>query len=180
MTLDIQFEAVLFVSAQPLASAKLERLLGCTREELESAAKALADRLSEHGSALMLVMHHGQYELVTRPELAELVETVVHVEVQSDLSRPALETLAILAYRGPLSRAELEQIRGVQSSLILRNLMLRGLVEMREDVRLGQPTYVVTIDFIKHLGLPNKEALPEYEALHRSSVVEEVLQELAP
>ena len=85
----------------------------------------------------------------------------------SSVSRPSLEALAVLAYRGPLTRPELEQIRGVQSSMILRNLMIRGLVEMKEDLRLGQPVYRVTVDFLKHIGADRVESLPDFEKLLR-------------
>jgi segregation and condensation protein B len=77
-----------------------------------------------------------------------------------------------------MTRPELEQIRGIQSSLILRNLMLRGLVEEKEDTRLGQPMYSITFDFLKHLGLSNVEALPDYEDLRGNSTVSDVLQDL--
>jgi segregation and condensation protein B len=88
--------------------------------------------------------------------------------------------LSILAYRGPLTRAELEQIRGVQSAIILRNLMLRGLVETREEARLGQPVFQVTMDFVKHLGLARLEDLPDFTALHTHPTVEQVLDQLEP
>ena len=80
--------------------------------------------------------------------------------MHGELSRPSLEALTILAYRGPLTRPELEQIRGVHSSLILRNLLLRGLIEEKEDARLGQPLYSVTLDFLRHIGLASVEELP--------------------
>jgi segregation and condensation protein B len=112
--------------------------------------------------------------------MAETVRSVLKAEVQGELSRPSMEALAILAYRGPMTRPELEQIRGVQSALILRNLMMRGLVEMGEETRVGQPTYSVTLDFYKHLGLAKPEELPDYQALRGNSAVEQALAELEP
>jgi segregation and condensation protein B len=116
--------------------------------------------------------------LVTLPEAADDIRAVLKAEVRAELSRPSLEALAILAYRGPLTRPELEQIRGVQSSLILRNLLLRGLIEMKSEVRLGQPVYGVTADFLKYLGLASLEELPDFAMLHQHPVVQQVLQEL--
>ena len=126
----------------------------------------------------MLQEHGNDVELVTRPELAEVVKQVAKVDMQGELTRPSLETLTILAYRGPLTRPELEQIRGVQSSMILRNLMLRGLVEEKEDMRLGQPMYAVTFDFLNHLGLSSIQALPEYEQLRGHAAVADILTQL--
>jgi chromosome segregation and condensation protein ScpB len=77
-----------------------------------------------------------------------------------------------------MTRPEIEQIRGIQSSLILRNLMLRGLIEQKEDVRLGQPTFGVTVAFFKHIGLSGADELPDYVALRGNSAVEQALQEL--
>jgi len=138
----------------------------------------MMESLDEAESGVMLQKNGSEYELVTRPEVAEVVSQVVKAEAQGELSRPSLEALTILAYRGPLTRPELEQVRGVQSSMILRNLMIRGLVEEHEDVRLGQPTYAVTFAFLNHLGVASIESLPDYEVLRGHSAVSDVLAQL--
>lgn len=178
MTLDALIEAVLFATAQPMSSRKLAEVLSKSNDEVETALDALHQRLEASGSGTRLVRSGQMAELVTHPESAGVIRTVLKQETHGELSKPSLETLAILAYRGPMTRPELEQIRGVQSSLILRNLMLRGLVEQKEDARLGQPTYGVTVAFFKHIGLSGAEALPDYGALRGNSVVEQALQEL--
>ncbi len=178
MNLEAKIEAVLYAAAKPVSFGKLAEWCGATKDEIVSSLGLLTDRLLETESGLQLVLHEGQAELVTRPDAAELVRTVTKQDTQAELTRPSLEALAILAYRGPMTRPELEQIRGVQSSLILRNLMMRGLVEMSEDMRLGQSVYHVTIDFVKHLGIANTSHLPDYEKLHGNAVVEQVLREL--
>ena len=114
---------------------------------------------------------------MTQPDAARAVAKVVNAEISGELTRPSLEALTILAYCGPMSRAELEQIRGVQSTLILRNLMLRGLIEEQPEEKLGQPLYAVTFDFLRHLGLKSVESLPEYEELRGHSVVQDILAE---
>ena len=128
----------------------------------------------------MLQRNGHDVELVTRSEAADLVKQVVNAEAQGELTRAALETLTILAYRGPLTRPELEQIRGIHSAVILRNLLLRGLIEQKEDSRLGQPVYSVTFEFLNHLGLSGVEQLPEYAALHGNATVSQVLADLTP
>ncbi len=173
-------EAVLFAAAQPMGVKRLADITNSKQEDVKGALSDLQGRLETSGSGLMLIVQGGEAELVTRPEMAETVRSVLKADAQGELSKPSMEALAILAYRGPMTRPEVEQIRGVQSTLILRNLMLRGLVEMGEEMRLGQPTYSVTIDFYKHLGMSKPEELPEYEALRGHSAVQQALEELEP
>jgi len=178
MTLDRNLEAMLFAAAKPFTVARLTQMLDAEKDDVQIALDALAERLNVSGSGLQLQKNGSEYELVTRPECADAVAKVVNVEAQAELSRASLEALTILAYRGPLTRPELEQIRGVQSSIILRNLLLRGLIEQSEDMRLGQPVYSVTFDFLNHLGLSGVEALPDFEKLRGHSSVVDVLKQL--
>jgi len=180
MNLASKLEAVLFAAAQAMTVKKLSDLTGEEKDAVQSALERLADRLNQEESGLQLIVHGEETELVTRPEVAELVRSAMKMEAEGELTRPSLEALAVLAYRGPLTRPELEQIRGVQSSMILRNLMIRGLVETKEDARLGQPVYQVTMDFLKHLGADRVESLQDYEKLRGNAIVEQVLNELAP
>jgi len=173
-------EALLFASAQPMNAKRLADITKAGTSDVKHAFLELQGRLETSGSGLMLIMHGEEVELVTRPEMAEVVRGVLKADMQGELSRPSMEALAILAYRGPMTRPEVEQIRGVQSALILRNLMLRGLVEMKEEMKLGQPMYSVTIDFYKHLGMNKPEELPDYEALRGHSAVVQALEELEP
>jgi len=177
MTLDSQIQAILFVAGKPVALKKLAEWCEAEPADVKAALDELAARLQDSG--LQLLRHGAEAELVTHPGAAALVRQVIKEEEQGELTRPSLEALSILAYRGPLTRPELEQIRGVQSALILRNLILRGLVEMKSEGPLGQPTYAVTADFLRHLGLDRLESLPDYADLHEEPVVEQVLKELA-
>lgn len=176
LSLDQKLEAVLFAGARPFSVRRLAELCEAASKDVEDALGSFEERLED--SALMLQRSGQEVQLVTRPDVADIVKQVVRDEVSGELSRPSLETLTILAYRGPLTRPELEQIRGVHSSIILRNLMLRGLVEEKEDTRIGQPTYAATFDFIRHLGLKSLEELPEYQELRGHENVEDVLKDL--
>ena len=180
MRLDSKIEAILFATAESLTIRRLADMCEEKKEAVQTAVDQLAKRLDEQDGALTLARAGDHVELVTRPAFADLVRQAVKRDAEGELTRPSLEALAILAYRGPLTRPELEQIRGVQSSLILRNLMLRGLVEMKEDARLGQPLYAVTIDFLKHIGMKDAESLPNYQELRGNASVEQVLDELDP
>jgi|SRR3989338_1818084 len=175
-SLEQKLEAVLFAAAKPFSIRRLAELCDATPKEAEQALVTLEERLAD--TALMVQRSGQDVQLVTRSELAETVKQVVREETAGELTRPSLEALTILAYRGPLTRPELEQIRGVQCAVILRNLMIRGLVEEKEEVRLGQPTYAVTFDFIRHLGLKSVQDLPTYEELRGHENVVDVLKDL--
>ncbi|MCC7357622.1 SMC-Scp complex subunit ScpB [Candidatus Uhrbacteria bacterium] len=178
MTLERNLEAVLFASAKPYTIARLAQMFDVASEDIQNALNTLSERLEQSGSALQLQKNGQEFELTTRSDCADAVSKAVQVEAQAELSRPALEALTILAYRGPMTRPELEQIRGVQSSMILRNLLLRGLIEQKEDTRLGQAVYAITFDFLNHLGLSSVEALPDYEALRSHTSIQDVLKQL--
>lgn len=177
MKLDQIIEAILFAAGRPITVRKLAELTDVKTDEVEDALEALKERLQER-SGLMLQEYGKEFELVTKPDAAEAVKKVVKDEEQGELTRASLEALTILAYRGPMTRPEMEQIRGIQSSLILRNLMIRGLVEQKDDERLGQPTYAVTFDFMKHLGLASVKDLPDYESLRGNAAISDMLDRL--
>lgn len=177
MTLDQRIEAILFAAAKPFSAKKLSELLDVPASDITSAMEILRKRLESSASGVMLQHQGNEFEIVTHPDVADDVKKVIREEEQGELTRPALEALTILSYRGPLTRPELEQIRGVYSSIILRNLQLRGLVEQNGE-RLGQPLYAVTFDFLRHLGVAGVEALPEYEALRGNQTISDVLAEL--
>lgn len=179
MQLDQTIEAILFAAARPMSARRLGELTGSDPKEIKAALANLTERLKEN-SGIMLQEFGNDVELVTHPDAAEAVKKVVKEDEQGELTRASLEALTILAYRGPMTRPELEQIRGVQSSMILRNLMIRGLVEQKEDERLGQPTFAVTFDFLKHLGLASVEELQEYKELRGHTAVADILNQLNP
>ncbi len=176
VSLDRLIEAILFATARSFTVSQLAHATDSSSKDVENALQNLTERLKESG--IMLQYNGKDIELVTCPATAETVTKLMNAEVQGELTRSALEALTILAYRGPLTRPELEQIRGINSAIILRNLMLRGLVEQREDTKLGQPTYSVTFDFLNYLGLSNVEGLPEYDQLRGNETVTQILTDL--
>ncbi len=176
MSLSQNIEAILFAGAKSFSLKRLADLTSSATADVETALAELAERLE--GTALMVQRAGNDVQLVTRPEHATTVQQVVRDDMHGELTRPALEALTILAYRGPLTRPELEQVRGVHSSMILRNLMLRGLVEEKEDTRLGQPIYAVTLDFLRHIGMASAEELPMYEELRGHQHVVDILNDL--
>lgn len=177
-SIDANIEAMLFASVSALSQKAIARLLEISEDDAAAAVTALDARLSSSGSGLTLQKHDGKILLVTRSETAEAVRAVVKEADAGELTRPALETLTILAYRGPLTRPEIEQIRGVQSSLILRNLLIRGLVEEKGTGDLGQALYGLTSECLKTLGIGSVEELPQYAELRGHTSIRDVLSSL--
>ena len=113
---------------------------------------------------MQLVSDREKVQLATKPEFNKILEDFVKEEITEDLTLASLEALSIIAYLGPISRAKLEYLRGVNSIVILRSLMIRGLVERFPDPE--HPAgflYQTTFDLMKHLGIPDEKDLPEYE-----------------
>jgi segregation and condensation protein B len=123
-----------------------------------------------------LVEHDGKIQMTTDKASSAVVEKFLKEELTGEMTRPQLEALTIIAYRGPITKMELEQIRGVNCSLILRNLLIRGLVESQMDKKIGVPLYQVTVDFVRFLGLTDIKQLPDYEKLSNSEVIQSILE----
>lgn len=176
MNLISQIESLLFVSSKPLAVKEIAELVAVKPKEVEEALEKIAHEYKEQNRGFILIKNNGQYQLTTAPENTELISKFLKDETSGELSNPSLEALTIIAYRGPITKLELERIRGVNCSLILRNLLIRGLIEEQVDKQKNESFYSVTLDFIKFLGVSSIEDLPDYEKLHRVESLEEVLE----
>jgi len=173
-TLEAKIEAVLAVAPRPLTVNKLAELTGAKKEDVRSAVANLADRLQTAGSGVVVVRIDDEVRLASAPDTTDVVEAFVKDETAGELTRPQLETLTVIAYRGPVSKAELEQIRGVNCTMIIRNLMMRGLIDESSENGLGQ--YAVSMEFMSHLGAASVAALPDYELLRRDKRIEDILE----
>ena len=153
-------EAILFSSNRPLRVRELQQVTDSDRTAIEQALDELRESLAHRG--VMPQRHHDQVQLVTRPELAGYVRRALRPEVTGRLSTAAYETLAIVAYQQPVTRAKIEEIRGVNSDGVVSNLELRDLVkEVGRGGGPGQPKlYGTTIRFLQMLGLESLEDLP--------------------
>lgn len=161
MPLDIAIEAVLFYKASALRKTDLVTFFGCERATLDEALETLATRLTTGGTRL--VMTAEAVQLVTAPELDELIETMRKDELRRDIGKAGAETLAIILYKGTVTRAEIDRIRGVNSAFILRNLLIRGLISKSTDTK--HHTFTITPELLNHLGVSNPIELPEYAAV---------------
>lgn len=158
-------EALLFVADGPVETNQLAKALQVTSEAIYQGVQQLDQHYQATGRGLRVQEYNGKFQLVTRPTLAPLIETFLNLDLTTRLSAPALETLAIIAYRQPVTRAQVEAVRGVDSSAILRSLAQRGLIQ--ENGRLegaGRPIlYSVTENFMNHFGLTGLNELPTLE-----------------
>lgn len=156
-------EALLFIHGEPLTYKKIEVVLGVEREELDGIIASVKQDLEAEHRGLQLISDRDKVQLATKPAFNGILETFVKEEISEDLSPASLEALAIIAYLGPISRARIEYLRGVNSIVILRSLMIRGLIERSPDPE--HPNgflYRTTFDLMKHLGITENDELPEF------------------
>lgn len=160
--LEKQIEAVLFWKGEPISIKKLAQTFGKKEEEISSALKTLEVNLS--GRGVSLIFKDDEVALGTSKDTSELIEKLTKEELVKDLGRAGLETLSIIIYQGPISRAEIDYIRGVQSNFILRNLMIRGLIEKVTNPKDQRSfLYKPTFELLSYLGLSKIEEMPEFQ-----------------
>lgn len=153
-------ESLLFVAPEPVTVANLALGLGVTPEEVEQALEVLTQVYVDRG--LRLQRHRDRVQLVTAPEAAPYVERFLGLDLTTKLSPAALEALAIVAYRQPITRGAIDDLRGVNSDGVLRTLLHWGLIEQGERLeQAGRPyQYVTTFDFLRYFGLRSLAELP--------------------
>lgn len=171
MSLKSQLESLLFVAIKPLAVKELANLTNTKTKEVEEALLALEEDYKSGERGLALVNNNHQYQITTASDSSTLVAEFLKDETSGELSQPSLEALTIIAYRGPIAKLELEKIRGVNCSLIIRNLLLRGLIEEKYEKIKDEHYYTVTHDFVRFLGLNSTNDLPDYEKLSQTETV---------
>ncbi len=161
-------ESLLFVSGDPLSVARLARIAEVSEEETEQALNALEESMFKERRGLFLIRKDGGVLLASHPNYAAFVERLVRSERESVLSRAALETLSIVAYRGPIGRADIDSIRGVNSTMTLRNLLLRGLIERQDNPNDTRSSlYSPSFAFLEMLGLSSRSDLPDFGNLSK-------------
>jgi len=160
-------EALLFVSDEPLTSAVLAQALDLDRRRVEDLCAELQARLEGRASGLVLRNVAGGWRLFSHPDVAPAVERFVLSSRQARLTKAALETLAIVAYKQPVTRHQVSAIRGVNSDGVLRALVDRGLIaETGREEGPGRPMlYGTTPEFLERLGLPSLASLPSLAPL---------------
>lgn len=166
MPLPQQIEAILFFKGEPVSIKRLSEMLSVSKEEISAGIADLESALQNRGITLM----HKEDEvmLATAKDQSDLIARIAKEELSRDLGRAGLETLTIVLYRSPISRRDIDYIRGVNSAFIVRNLLIRGLIERiqnekDERVFLYKPTF----ELLSYLGISRIEDLPEYSAVQQ-------------
>jgi segregation and condensation protein B len=160
LPLSVKLEALLFVAAEPVTTAQLAEALDVSASVIERGLNELEASLASRG--LRLQRHAGRFELTTAPQLAEEIERFLGLEATTHLSRAALETLAIIAYQQPVTRPQIDAIRGVNSDSMMKSLLSKGLIlESGRADGPGRPIlYSTTPEFLQHFGLNSILEMP--------------------
>lgn len=165
LSLSARLEPLLFVAPGPVTNAQLASALEVSVRAVDDALTELETYYLEAGRALRLQRLHGRVQLTTAPEVGGLIERFLGLEASSRLSQAALEVLAIVAYRRPITRPQVDAIRGVNSDGPLKSLLSKGLLqEVGRSSSPGRPIlYSITAEFLQHFGLASLGDLPPLE-----------------
>ncbi|MCK5490463.1 MAG: SMC-Scp complex subunit ScpB [Candidatus Pacebacteria bacterium] len=175
MNIESILESILFISGEPMSFKKLEKIIEKNKDEVITGAETLAKKYSESNGGLKIIIKDNKIQMVTAGENSQFVEKFFKADIEGDLSRAALEVLSVVAYRGPIARTAIEEIRGVNCSFTLRHLMIRDLVE-----RISNPNdsraylYKISFDFLKKLGIEKVEDLPKFIELKEKELPKEI------
>lgn len=188
--LESKIEAILFFKGEPVSFKKLEDILGVSKEEINEAISNLKKILENRGVALIEKVNSSldsshdedrEFMLGTAPELSRLIEHLQKEELNKELSKASLETLSIVLYKNGASRAEIDYIRGVNSSFTLRILSIRGLVEKTIDSKDNRRyIYRPSFELLSFMGVKSVEELPDWEEVNSSIETEaKTLEEMS-
>jgi segregation and condensation protein B len=174
-------ESLLFTHGEPLAVSRIAKLLGISEKETDAALGALRIRYEDPSSGLMLIRKGKEVEIATRSGNADAVENLIRTDREESLGKATLEVLAIVAYRGPVTRAKIDAIRGVNCSFALRNLLLRGLVDRHPNpLDNREYEYVPSFRLLELLGIGSLSELPGYADLSLDVRIADLPEESSP
>lgn len=165
MEISRKIEALLFYKGEAVTAAFLAKSLGISQEEALQGLTNLEQELS--GRGIVLMQNGDEYTLSTTPEMGPVIEALLKEELTKELGKAGLETLATVLYRGPILRSEINYLRGVNSNYILRNLLIRGLIE-KVDQGGRSTAYQPTFELLSYLGVSRVQDLPGYEEAQKS------------
>ncbi len=163
MPIDVLIEGLLFYKSAPQKKQTVLKLFEITEAELAAAINTLHSRLAS--GATRLIETIDEIQLTTAPELAPIIEALRKNELKADIGKAGAETLAIVLYQEPITRAEIDRIRGVNSSFILRNLMIRGLVARTHNKTRNGFEFTISPALLAHLGVTHKGELPDFATI---------------
>lgn len=166
-------EAILFAAGEPVELKSLAAFLKKPSKQILKEINGLKHGYDENKRGLQIIKKNNTIQLVSSSRYGDSVARFLNKKLHEPLSSAALEVLSVIAYRGPVTRAQIEHIRGVNCSFTLRNLAIKGVVDRHENPADSRSyIYEVSFDFIKKCGLSSVEELPEYEALHEHTIAQ--------
>ncbi len=163
--------SVLLVSNRPLTLRYLADVTGRDRTAVREALAELSGTFASQDLGVKIMVNGDEYQMVSTPDASGVVESFLKAELLGDLTKPQLETLTVIAYRGPVAKSDIEMIRGVHSGVVLRNLMMRGLIVEHSNTA-GALQYDLSTDALRHLGLVRREELPDFVELSTYPLLE--------
>ena len=177
MKLSNKIEAILFFKAEPMSVSAISKILNVSEEDVRSAISEMKNTTDERG--IILLEKNGVYMLGTHPDISPVIEKITKEELSRDLTKAAMETLSVILYKGSVTRSDIDYVRGVNSSFILRNLQIRGLVDRETNPKDSRSyIYKPSFELLSYLGISSLEELPDRErALSELQSFEETLRE---
>lgn len=164
MVLKSIIESLLFISSRPVTLNEISKVTSRGTEEIE---QAIGELIAEHAERGVIILHAGDsYMMSTNPTNTESIKNFLNAELREKLTDSSIETLAIITYKQPVTRAEIEGIRGVNSQYSIRLLLMRGLIERttgNQNSRVNH--YQTTHEFLQHIGIKSLKDLPDFEEL---------------
>lgn len=170
-------ESILFTSGEAMTVGHISKIISEKKGDVGEAIDELSKEYQEKNGGLSILKKGDSVQMVTNPDNAQHVQELVKNELYGNLSKTALETLAIIAYREPVSRSDIDAIRGVNSNFILRNLLVRGLIERADNPNDARGyIYQLSTRFMKKMGITNVSDLPDFEKFSQDKKIEAIIK----
>ncbi len=159
-----KIEAYLFWKGEPVSVKQLSKILDINIDIIDKALDIIREKKDKDSTGIVLIQYDDMLTLGTHIDVNNFIEDIIKDDLQKELGKSALETLAIILYQGPVRRADIDYIRGVNSQFILRNLLIRGLI-VREDDPKDERTFLYkpSLELLSFLGITNIKELPDFD-----------------
>lgn len=167
-------ESLLFITHRPLSIKEICKITKSSLTNIKQSLNELINEYADKNKGISIIKNEQEFQMVTNPNNGLVVKEFLKQEISGELTPASLETLSIIAYRSPISKQELEQIRGVNCSVILRHLLIKGLVIEQDKEK---QVYNVSLDFIRYLGINDLKDLPDYKRLNKEIPLSYLMQQ---
>ena len=170
MDIKLTIESLLFAAGEPLSVKRLGQIINGKEEKIKEALEELKEEFQNQNRGIRLINNNNQWLMVTAPESTSFIQKLKKEVIEGNLSPSSQETLAIIAYREPITRAGINEIRGVDSSYILHQLLLRGLIERSTHTEKYKAyLYNISFEFLQHLGISSTKELSQYDEFRKKN-----------